>query len=216
MMNPSMNKACVMIGAGGHARVLLDILARQGTRPVAIFSPDRDILLPGFSAAEHFQHDAQIEQFPPEQFRLINGIGYLPGNAIRFSIQKKFSDLGYEFASVISDRAFISPHAKLASGIQIMDGCIVNHSASIGPHCVINTAAVIEHDCKLDSDVMLSPAAVLCGSVHCKTRSFIGAGATVIQNVIIGVGAQVAAGAVVVRDLQDQQKVYPARQFYTW
>lgn len=213
MTNLSTTKPLIMIGAGGHARVLLDILARQNQLPAAIFCAEQALLPTAFSAIRQYHNDAQISEFPPQQVLLINAVGRLPGEHRRMKIFEKFKAQGYQFASVISERALVSAHCAVGEGVQILDGCIVNAGVQIAQNCIVNTAAVIEHDCKLDAHVMVAPRAVLCGNVHCKEQAFIGAGATVIQNIAIGKAALVAAGATLVCDLLDQQKVYPARHF---
>ena len=213
MTNLLKTKALVMIGAGGHARVLLDILARQAQLPAAIFCAETACLPAPFSAIPQYHDDSQISIFPAEQVLLINAVGRLPGEHRRMQIFEKFKLQGYQFASVISEKALVSSQCQLGEGVQILDGCIVNSGVVVAQNCILNTASVVEHDCRLDAHVMVAPGAVLCGNVHCKEQAFIGAGATVIQNLAIGKAALVAAGATVVCDLLDNQKIYPARHF---
>ncbi|WP_296299305.1 acetyltransferase [Rheinheimera sp.] len=213
MTNLSTTKKLVMIGAGGHARVLLDILSRQNQLPTAIFCAEKAQLAAPFASIKQYHQDEQMREFSPNDVLLVNAVGRLPGEHRRMQIFDKFKAMGYQFASVISEKALVSAYCSLGEGVQILDGSIVNTGVQIAENCIVNTAAVIEHDCKLDAHVMVAPGAVLCGNVHCAEQVFIGAGATVIQNIAIGKAALVAAGATLVCDLLEQQKVYPARHF---
>lgn len=203
-------KHLILLGAGGHAKVLLSILVKQHTEITgvcALQAPKSAI----FASIPYLGDDSAVLNYPPEQTLLINGVGALPGSTVRNDIFKRFTALGYRFASVISPDATVDAQCKLGEGVQIMPGVIINADAQIADNVIINTGAIVEHDCVLQRHTIVSPGAVLCGGVSCGENSYIGAGATVIQGLTLGCNSTVAAGSTVVRNLLENQKIYGAK-----
>lgn len=121
---------------------------------------------------------------------LIINIG---SNSIRKMISEKLNN--FNFATAVHPSAIISPKSSVGVGSVVMQGAIIQSSAVVGRHCIINTAASVDHDCVVEDFVHISPHATLCG------------------NVFVGEGSQVGAGAVVMRDVPDNVLVMgnPAR-----
>ena len=201
----------VMLGGGGHASVLVDILRLQGREILAVVSPDDLSLRKVFEGLKHLSKDEDVLQYKVEDVLLVNGIGALPGSNVRFKVGQYFSGLGYRFETIVSPHAIISPYAELAEGVQVLHGAIVQSGVTIAQHSIINTKALVEHDCRIGRYNHLAPGAVLCGQVVTQQQAYIGAGATVIQNLTLGQQCTVAAGATVVRDLANNSTVYPRR-----
>lgn len=206
------NKTLVMLGAGGHAKVLLSILQQQGVTIAAVCAPQPPAS-PLFNGIRYLADDDDILQFSTRQVALVNGIGALPGKLLRSKLFDRFDQLGYQFASVIASSAIVADSARLAAGVQILPGAIVNAEARLAANVLINSGAIIEHDCVLQAHTVVSPGAVLCGGVTCGINSFIGAGATVIQELQLGDNCLAAAGTTVVHNLLDNQSIYCARPF---
>lgn len=203
-------KHLILLGAGGHAKVLFSILVRQQNIPTGIcaLQPPQSAML---EAIPYLGDDSAVLQYPPEQTVLINGVGALPGSSARREIFTRFSALGYRFSSVISPDARVDLHCKMGNGVQVMPGAIINADAEIADNVIINSGAIVEHDCVLERHTIVSPGAILCGGVSCGENSYIGAGATVIQGLTLGSNTTVAAGSTVVRNLLDNQKIYGAK-----
>jgi sugar O-acyltransferase (sialic acid O-acetyltransferase NeuD family) len=201
----------VLLGAGGHAKVVLDILLRQGIRPLACINPQPLPAHPLFAGIAHYPDDTALHTLDPKAVMLINGVGALPGSNRRFALFDEAKSLGFRFFSVICSSAQISPFARLGEGVQIFSHAIVNVDSQIADNVIINTRALVEHDCQIGKHSVLSPAAVLCGQVQTGQQVYIGAGAVVIQSVRIGDRAMVAAGAMLAHDLLPDSKIYPAR-----
>ncbi|MBV8043285.1 acetyltransferase [Pluralibacter sp.] len=209
-----MNKPLIMIGAGGHASVLADILTRQGRTLIALVAPDASGsgALGGLPRWEEKTLSARAR---PESCLLVNGIGFMPGNDLRARIFSRYTREGYRFASVLANEASVSPHARLGQGVQIMQGAIVQSGAHIGDNVIVNTGAIVEHDCAVGEHCHLAPRAVLCGSVSLGTQVFVGCAAAVIQGISVGNDAVVGAGATVTRPVPERHIVYPARACFT-
>lgn len=192
--------------AGGHARVMIDILRRMG-RVVTALTDDNPI-----------HHGTTIDEVPvignrdkvldraPDDVLLVNALGNMPrrgnaGLALRRTFFGFFKDKGYRFETVISPEAFISSRAALNEGVQVITGAIVHPGAQVGVNVIINTGAQLDHDCRVGDHSHIAPGAILCGNVTVGEDCHIGAGAVIVPGITVGNGAVVAAGAVVVADV---------------
>lgn len=206
-----MVKPLYVLGAGGHAGVLIDILKSHSVSITATFSPSTDRTRDVFSDIENLDNDDVLLAQNCGDFDLVNGIGSLPGCFLRQAIYKKFAQRGFEFQQVVSKYAIISPYAVLGSGVQVMAGAIVQAGAVIGDNSIINTGAIVEHDCIIGQHNHIAPGATLSGSVHTGDCVHIGTGATVIQNISIGPNSIIAAGAIITKSIEKEKIVFGAR-----
>lgn len=207
----SLNKPLIILGAGGHAAVLVDILRNQHRYIMAIVSPGNNLLRPVFEGLPRWQADDTVLQYAPGDIALVNGIGSLPGNSLRKNIYSDFVARGYEFSKVIADSAVISSYAHLAEGVQILHKAVIQAGADIAENTIINTASVVEHDCRIGAHNHLAPGSVLCGGVYTGNSVHIGTGAVVIQNVSIEDGVVIGAGVAVNKNVATAVTVYGAR-----
>ncbi|GAA3910682.1 acetyltransferase [Litoribacillus peritrichatus] len=201
----------VIIGGGGHAAVIADILLRQNRTILAVVSPDEISHRKVFTGMNRLVSDDQIRQFDPETVRLVNGIGMIPRSKFRQQVNDTYLALDYEFETVIANEAIVSPYAEVGPGVQIFPGAIVQSGAVLGAHSIINTSAVIEHDCQIGAYNHIAPRATLCGRVRSESAVYVGAGATVIHNISLAKNSIVTAGTTVVSSLDELQITYPAR-----
>ena len=202
-MSDSTHLPIVLIGGGGHAAVLVDILLSQGRDIVAVVSPDEIDTRTIFSGIERFSQEKDILQFSSDGVVLVNGIGMVPKSNLRKTINEYYLSLGYRFESVVSGSAIISSFANLGAGVQILNGAIVQAGANIGPHTIINTAAIVEHDCEIGPYNHISPSATICGGVATSLGVYIGAGAVITPNLKLGLGCVVGAGTTILNCLSD-------------
>lgn len=209
-----MNKPLIILGAGGHAAVLADILRSQGKTILAVVSPQAPSGRPVFDGLAHWQADQQVLNYSPDRVELVNGLGSLPGNDTRIQLYEDFSDRGYVFASVIADSAIISPYAKLACSVQVMPRVVIQTGVEILENCIINTATVVEHDCRIGKHNHLAPGVILSGGVSTGQRTHIGTGAVVTQGIEIGDEVVIAAGAAINKAVPARAIVYNARPFF--
>jgi sugar O-acyltransferase (sialic acid O-acetyltransferase NeuD family) len=196
-----MNKV-VGIGAGGHAKVVLDIVRLIDAYQVI------GLLDPGCVGS--FVGNVPVlggDELLPRmrvdgiEFAFI-GIGTVGDNNLRIKLFEKVQSAGFTFIKAIHPSAILAANVKLGQGITIMAGVIINTDTRIGDNVIINTGAIMEHDCDIASHVHISPGAVLCGGVRVGRGAHVGAGATIRQGITIGAGAIVGAGAAVVKDVQ--------------
>lgn len=195
---------CVILGGGGHARVLIECLrASQVARPHAVLDADRslwgrevfgvpvrggDDLLPSL-VVEGVQH-------------FLVGVGGTGDNEPRRRLFELARQQGLTPLRACHPSAVCSPHAVIGEGTVLFPQAVVNAGARVGANVIVNTAAVIEHDCVIGDHAHIATGAKLCSTVRVGALAHIGAGAVVRQCLTIGDGAVVGAGAAVVRDVQ--------------
>jgi sugar O-acyltransferase (sialic acid O-acetyltransferase NeuD family) len=206
-----LDKKRYLLGAGGHACVLVDIL-KQNEQPLSgIFSPDIDIEREILSDIPFFDNEDDIFKEQPKLVQIINGIGSMPGSRLRKLVQQKFSEKGYFFQQVISHMAIVSDFAKLGEGVQVMPGAIIQAGAVIGDHSIINTGAIIEHDCIIGEHNHIAPGVTLSGQVKTGNYVHIGTGANVIQGISIADNVLIGSGANVTKSVPYEHIVFGPR-----
>ncbi|WP_349971486.1 acetyltransferase [Pseudomonas caspiana] len=196
----------IVMGAGGHAKVLVALARAAGHEVIGVCDPElsrsriafwREIPVLGDDEAIYNL------QFPA--YGLINGIGQLVGSAGRRLFFERLCAAGFFFPPLIHPMAWVDDSAELGQGAQVMAGAIVQADAKIGMNSIINTGARVDHDCCVGNHVHIAPGAILCGNVTVGDGAFIASGSVVIQGLKVGEGAVLAAGAVLVRNLSDKQ-----------
>lgn len=201
----------IMVGGGGHASVLVDMLKCQGRDILAVVSPDELNGRSAFAGLTHLRSDEDVLQFSPEEVRIVVGIGILPGSDLKEKMTTFFAKRGYEFETVVSDQAYVSPFAKLSSGVQVFANAVVNAGVVVGSHSIINSGAVVEHDSDIGQYNHIAPGAIICGQVKSGRSVFFGAGSVVVQNTYLARNSVVGAGATVTRSLGVNEICYPSR-----
>jgi sugar O-acyltransferase (sialic acid O-acetyltransferase NeuD family) len=206
-------KPVIVLGAGGHAAVLIDILKQQKRKILAIVSPDNKERGLIFEGIKVFLQDDDVLSFEPESISLVNGVGSIPGNKLRENMYNHFIDKGYNFETIVSDDAVVSDYATLAGGVQVMAGAMVQVGAIINANSIINTCAIIDHDCEIGCHNHIAPGATLSGGVITGDGVHVGTGSNIIQLINIGINVVVGAGTTVTKNVEKNTICYPARIF---
>ena len=193
----------IVLGAGGHARVLIDALLLQGVFVESVLDADSAKHGTVIFGVQVRGGDGLLSGRETGSCRLVNGLGSVHQPHLRQSVHERFSSLGYLFATVVHPSAIVSPNAELELGVQVMAGAVVQAGVRIGCGSIINTSSSVDHDCVIGAHCHIAPGAVLSGQVLIGPGSHVGAGAVVIQGVHIGAGCVVGAGAVVLRAVPD-------------
>ncbi len=181
-------KKVVIIGAGGHAHVIADIIVATGDEVIAFL--DDDINAP--------DRKGNIKDYVKyEDAEFVIGIG----NAdVRERIA---STLNVRWYKAIHPSAIISPSAKIGDGTVVMPNVVINARTVVGNHCIINTGAIVEHDNRIDDLAHISVGAKLGGTVSVGRKTWVGIGATIKNNVSICDNCIVGAGSTVVNHIME-------------
>ncbi len=194
----------VIIGAGGHARVLLDALLLQKCNVLAMTDIDPSLIGTNCGTVPIIAESEFLNKFKTKDCVLVNGVGAVDYKAIctREQIYKKFTAFGHRFGITIHPSAIISStNVSLKDGAQILAGAIIQTGAIIGENCIVNTGAIVEHDCVVGDHSHIAPGALLCGMVSVEERCLIGARSVVKQGLNIKSEIVVGMGSVVLQDL---------------
>lgn len=206
-----MSKPLLILGSGGHASVLVDILLQQKREILGVVSPQIESKSKVFDGIKNFKNDDDVLQFEKQSIKLVNGIGSLPGNSLRASIYSKFKALGYEFETIIAPNAIISKCTELHEGVQVFTGAIIQTGVKIYQNTIVNTGAIIDHDCVIGENNHIAPGVTLSGQVTTSKHVHIGTGASVIQSVSIGNDVVIGAGATITKNIEPNIVCLPAR-----
>lgn len=193
----------VIVGAGGHARVVADALMCQGVEVRGFVDPDVSTHGSPVYGRPVLGGDAALDEPELADCDLVNGLGGVGlegGPPLRRRVQERLQAQGRRFVGVRHPTAHVSSRADLAADVQVLAGAVIQPGARIGVGSVINTRAVIEHDCRLGGFVHCAPGSVVCGDVDLGDDVHVGAGSVIRQGLILGRGVIVAAGAAVVAD----------------
>lgn len=200
----------VILGAGGHAKVLLSLAQASGLNVFGVCDPE--LAQQGcdqWRGVRALGGDEALDAMDPASVGLINGIGQLVGSTGRRKVFERLKAKGFRFPALVHPAAWVDASASLEEGVQVMAGAVIQADVKIGSNSIINTGASLDHDCYLGAHVHVAPGATLCGNVQVKDRAFIASGATVIQGLTVGEDAVVGAGAVLVRDLAARLMLRP-------
>lgn len=206
-----MYKPILILGGGGHASVLMEILAQQKREILGFVCPRNESTRKAFNGVNHYEHDEDILNFDKKSITLVNGLGSLPGNRSRENIFRKFKQFGYKFETVIANNALVSKETVFEEGVQIFAGAIIQSGVKVEANTIINTGAIIDHDCTIGKNNHIAPGAVLSGHVTTADCVHVGTGASVIQSISICKGAIIGAGATVTQNVEADMVCYPAR-----
>lgn len=197
------NRPCILLGAGGHARVVADLASALGWRIDGVCDPQ---LHSSGTQAWNGHHvlggDEYLFSRSPDSVYLLLGIGKIPGRLIRSEVFLKFKKAGFVFPPLIHPAAWVSTSAVIEDGAQIMAGVVVQAGARIGQNTIINTKASVDHDSIIGEHCHVAPGSTLCGDVTVGEHTFIGAGATIIQGVTIGASQFIKAGTLITHRVQ--------------
>lgn len=185
-----------LYGAGGHAKVVKEMLELNGEKVEAFVDDNPEVDSMKGVVVRHC-----ADGLSP----MIVAIG---SNYDRKAVASR---LDCRFGVAVHPSAIVSPSAVIGEGSVVMQGAVINADAVIGKHCIVNTGASVGHDCVLGDFCHVAPHATLCGSVHLGEGVWIGAGAVVIQNLTVGEWSVVGAGTVVIENVAGQAKVAGVR-----
>lgn len=197
--------ALLVLGAGGHAKVVAETAMATGCFSSIAFLDDRCTapgqlpLVLGWPVLGPFTAALEANTSEPYAAALV-AIGHAPA---RLQWLQRLSAAGYELPVLIHPTAWVSPSAHLGAGSVVFAHAAIQAQAVIGSGTILNTGCSVDHDAQLGDGVHICPGARLAGEVQVGDRSWIGIGASVMQQIRIGADVTVGAGAAVVRDLPD-------------
>lgn len=200
-----MNKASViLIGNGGHASVLREILTLNAIDLVGVVDE-----VNGTDDPLYIGNDEAFLRRASDfsKCMLVNGVGSIKSTSLRRGIYKRYKEAGFQFMTLIHPSAVISKGAVIKEGAHVMAGCVLQTGSEICENVIINTRSSLDHDCIIGKHSHIAPGCTLSGGVHVGENCHIGTGSIFIQSVEIGDNILVRAGSVVIKNIDANQKV---------
>ncbi len=191
-----MRKTLIIIGAGGHGKVCLDVAKSMKKWREIYLVDDNNVgevinehmIITNLSGVVNYKDEADV----------FVAIG---NNELRKSILEELINRGYRIANLIHPSVIMGSSIIIGVGTVLMPGVIINASTNIGKGTIINTGVNVDHDCTVNNYVHLSPGTTICGSVIVNDNCWIGSSVTVINNVNITSKCVIGAGSLILSDI---------------
>lgn len=205
-----MNNKIVLVGTGGHAKVVADIIRLEGKYEI-VGCTTNEAELDVFEGIEVLGTDEKFSSFLNQGIHKV--FVALGDNALRKSVTEKAEKAGLQAVTVMHPSVQIGNGVKVGAGTCLMAGAIINPHAVIGRGVIVNTNVSIDHDCTVGDWAHVAPGSNLAGSVDIGEGTFLGVGTMIIPGIAVGKWAVLGAGSVVVKDIPNNMKAYgvPAR-----
>lgn len=190
-----MLKKLIIIGAGGHGKVVADIAKLNGYLEIAFLDDDESVKsCLGYPVLG--KSDIAVKYSDADFFVAVGNSG------IREKIQERLMKEGLHLVSLIHPNAVVADSVEIGKGTVIMAGVVINPDAKVGAGCIVNTGASVDHDNVVEDYAHISVGSHLAGMVHIGKRTWIGAGVVVSNNINICDDCMLGAGSVVVKDIE--------------
>lgn len=188
----------IVIGGGGHAKVVVATLFEAGYRVCCIYDDARERWGRSIMGVPVVGAIDEISGYR----RAVIAIG---DNVGRRSIAER---LDLDWLTVVHPRAYVDSSVSLGCGTVVLAGAVVQPDVRVGSHVIVNTGATVDHDSEVGDYVHIGPGAHLAGSVFVGSGTLIGVGSAVLPGIRVGAWAIVGAGSVVTRDIPDGQVAF--------
>ncbi len=195
----------VVIGGGGHAKVIISVSKKSAGFDVLGYTDLHDggpvLGVPYLGTDDRLP---ELRAGSPS-LMVILGMGAVSRDGLekRKAIQEKITAAGFEFATVISPDAIVNEDVQIGPGTFIADGVVINTGTRIGAGVIINTRSTIDHDCVIGDQVHIAPGVAMSGGVEIGQLSMLGTGSSVIQSVRIGERCMLGAGSVATKNIRE-------------
>ena len=190
-------KKIIIIGAGGHGKVVADIAKKNGYDEIKFLDDN-------YKEKENFIYEvvgptSDISKY--KDYDAFVAIGM--NNELRGKLIKKFEEEGLNIPTLVHPFTSIDETATIGKGTVVMAGAVINSSAKIGKGCIINTGSSVDHDNVIGDFVHISVGTHLAGTVKVGEYTFVGAGSTIINNINVTKDCMIGGGATVVKDIEE-------------
>lgn len=210
-----MEKKVIVIGSGGHAKIIIDILHETGK--VDIIGLTSNDLPEGslFQGYPVLGNDSVLPHHKSgNSVYAVMGVGGYRNNVTRTNLFMKIKNTGFIFLNAIHPRSYISKMSTLGEGVTVFPGAVINAGVTIGNNVIIATNSSIDHDSSIENNVLISAGVTVGASARICEGALMALGSKVISGMTIGANSLIAAGAVVVSNIGDNKTVFglPAKE----
>jgi len=191
-----MNEKIVIIGGGGHAKVIISILKKIDKYEIVGYT---DLENKGkILGIKYLGNDNILHELHKKKVKnAVIGLGQIKSTNHRRRLSQMVKEIGFDTPNIVSPDSIINEDVVIAEGTVVMDGAIINSGSIIGKYSILNTRCSIDHDCKIGDFTHIAPGTTLSGEVTIGNNVLIGTGSNIIQQVSICDNTIIAAGSTI-------------------
>ena len=193
----------LLIGGGGHCRSCIDVIEAEGKYKIAGIVNQPGGNTDPFLGYEVLGDDGDLpELFKKYKIALIT-VGQIKSADLRVKLFQQLRSLGFELATIISPRAYVSKNASLGAGTIVMHDSLVNAGAKIGNNCILNTKSLVEHGAIVEDHCHISTSSIVNGGTHVREKTFLGSNTTTKEYITIAENSVIGGGVRVMSDFPE-------------
>ena len=206
-----MENKLIIIGAGGHAGVVIDAAERQGFYNIYGLLDDTkavDSYVHGYRILGGIPKLFELSQYERDKRDKYTYFIAIGDNYSRFKLYMRFHELKLKYATIIHPSAKIGSRVYLDAGVVVMAGATVNTGSKIEKQVILNTQSSVDHDTLIEEFASMAPASATGGNVIVGRGTAICMGAMILNGVIVGSNSVIGAGSIVTVDQPDNVVAY--------
>ncbi|WP_148409062.1 acetyltransferase [Murimonas intestini] len=207
-----MKKNVVLIGAGGHCKILIESLDKEKYEIIGILD-ERTYKGTLICNVPVIGTDKDAEEIFANgtHYAVITVVGNLQ---LRKILIKKYRKIGYQFPNIVHKTCRISESVTLGNGVTLLANSCINAEAKLEDFVTINTGAIVEHEVSVGENSHIAPGTILLGGSQIGKNTMIGAGSVILQQLKIGNDCSIGAGSIVLKSIADGKTAYgnPAKE----
>ena len=196
-------KPLLLIGGGGHCRSCCDVIEAEGKYKIAGIIEQTGGNSESVFGYQILGNDNDLSELVKECSTALITVGQIKNADLRVRLFQKLQGLGFELATIISPRAYVSKNAILGAGTIVMHDSLINTGAKIGNNCILNTKSLVEHDAIVEDNCHISTSSVVNGGTVIREQSFVGSNTIIKEYVTIGKNSVIGGGLRIMCDLPD-------------
>ncbi|KFN40560.1 MAG: acetyltransferase [Sulfuricurvum sp. MLSB] len=192
-----MKPEILLVGGGGHCKALIDVIEAAGQYTIAGIIDRPELIGEQILGYRVIGCDDDLSSLVSRYPYAIVSVGQVRTPDLRKKLFALLERAGYVIPSIISPRAYVSPHARVERGSVVMHDALINAHARVGANCIVNTKALIEHDCRVGDHCHVSTGAILNGATVVGEGTFVGSNAVSKEGALIAEASFIKAGSIV-------------------
>ena len=196
-------KSLLLIGGGGHCRSCIDVIEVEGRYKIAGIVNQTDGCSEPVLGYEILGDDEDLPELQKKYQIALITVGQIKSADLRVKLFQQLRSLGFELATIISPRAYVSKNVSLGAGTIVLHDALVNTGAKIGNNCILNTKSLVEHDAIVEDHCHISTGSIVNGGTVIREKTFIGSNTVTKEYITVGKNSVIGGGLRVVSDLQE-------------
>ena len=193
----------LLIGGGGHCRSCIDVIEAEGKYKIAGIVNQPGVNTDPILGYEVLGDDGDLSELFKEYTIALITLGQIKSADRRVKLFQHLRSLGFELATIISPRAYVSKNASLGVGTIVMHDSLVNAGAKIGNNCILNTKSLVEHDAIVEDHCHISTGSIVNGGTVIREKTFIGSNTITKEYITVGKTSVIGGGLRVMSDVQE-------------